>query len=104
MSVLALAAALLAFVLLGLSTDMHHSRHLQGRPAPRRKRGMRGAAWSSLVAALLMSVAARGWVFGPILWFGLVMLSAGIVFLCLNFVPASGASPRPKTRPPVSHR
>ncbi|MET1756312.1 DUF3325 domain-containing protein [Novosphingobium sp. RD2P27] len=89
MTVLALAATLLAFALLGLSTDAHHGRRFGRRQTPERKRRMRLAGWISLAIALVPAVASRGWVFGPVLWLGLLMLSAGVVFLFLNFAPAA---------------
>lgn len=89
MIALALLAALAAFALLALSSDPQRRRWLGARATPTRaRRVMRGTAWGSLALALALSVVARGWVFGPILWSGLVMLAAGMVFLFLNIIPA----------------
>lgn len=41
-----------------------------------------------IVAALPPALIVSGGVFGPILWAGMVMLGAGIVFLLLNLAPA----------------
>ena len=94
---LALLCTLSAFTLLGLSTDDHHNRRFGTRPAPSRKRRMRGAAWGMVAAALPLAAGSHGWVFGPILWCGLVMFSAACVFLYLNFAAApvkKSASPQ----------
>lgn len=94
---LALLSTLSAFALLGLSTDDHHNRRFGTRPAPLRKRRMRTAAWGMLAAALPLAARSHGWVFGPVLWCGLIMVSAASVFLYLNFAAApvkKRASPR----------
>ena len=85
---LALLCVLIAFALCGLSMDDHHNRRLGTRPTQARKRRLRGVAWGMLAVALPLSAGSHGWVFGPILWFGLIMISAGLVFLYLNFTAA----------------
>jgi hypothetical protein len=48
---------------------------------------MRIAGWLLVAAAFPLAMLASGAVFGPILWAGVLMLAAGIVFLALNFSP-----------------
>ena len=40
---------------------------------------LRGAAWLALALALATCVAARGWVMGPVLWTGMMMLAEAAV-------------------------
>lgn len=87
MTLIALLLALAAFLLLALATDAHALTRLGSRPSPRIRRARRGSAWMLLALAFVLSIAARGWIFGPVLWIALVMLSAGAVFLTLNFLP-----------------
>jgi hypothetical protein len=90
MTALALILCTIAFALFGLATHDHHRRRL-GRPLdPASARRMRIAAWTALAAAFPIAVLARGWVYGPILWTALLMFGAALVFLALNFLPASG--------------
>lgn len=72
----------------GLATDEHHQRRLGRRPGIATKRRMRIAAWLLIVVAFPTALLASGGVFGPILWAGMPMLVAGIVFLALNLAPA----------------
>lgn len=88
MTVIALILTTLAFALFGLATDTHHQRRLGKRPDAVTALRMRGGAWAALAMAFPLAVAAQGWVFGPILWVGLLMLGAGMVFLALNLIPA----------------
>jgi hypothetical protein len=88
MTLVTLLLALAGFLLFALATDEHHQRRLGRRPDAGTRRRMRLAAWVSSVAALPPAIMAHGAVFGPILWAGMLMLSAGIVFLALNLSPA----------------
>jgi hypothetical protein len=88
MTVLALLFAIGAFALLGLATDEHHQRRFGKRADAAAKKRMRIAAWVLIVAAFPLALAANGGVFGPILWAGMLMLAAGIVFLGLNLFPS----------------
>ena len=90
MSAIALVLATAAFALFGLATDQHHRARLGRFLNGRVKRQLRLCAWGALALAFPASVAARGWIMGPILWSGYVMLGAGLVFLVLNFWPAGG--------------
>ncbi len=87
MIALAVTLSLLAFLLLGLSTDDHHRRRFGHRPAPSLVGRMRIGGWLALGAGFPCAVMAKGWVFGPILWAAIVMLAAGVVFLALNLIP-----------------
>jgi hypothetical protein len=86
MSILALILCILAFVSPGLAMEPHH-RRLGGSPGPMAKACMRFVAAAALLLAFLLAILASGWIFGPILWAGEVMLGAGIAFLALNFTP-----------------
>jgi hypothetical protein len=92
MSALALLFATAAFALFGLANDHHHRARLSRAPSVAVKRRMRRYAWIALALAFPAGVAARGWIMGPILWSGYVMLGAGLVFLALNFLPANGTT------------
>jgi len=89
MTPLAALAAIAAFALFALSTDPHALTRLGARPSPPTRRLRRGLAWALLVLAFVFAVAGAGWVFGPVLWFGLVMFAAGATFLALNLLPPS---------------
>lgn len=97
MSALGLALTIAAFALFGLATDPHHRARFGRLPRATRRRQLRLGAWSALALAFVPSVAARGWIMGPILWSGYVMLGAGLVFLALNFLPVNG-TPSPAKR------
>lgn len=84
MTWLTLILSLVGFGCFGLATDEHHQRLTGGRSSSASKTRWRAGAWATLTLALGSAVAARGWAFGPVLWFGAVMLAAGIVFLALN--------------------
>lgn len=88
MSILSLLLATAAFVLLGLAADPHHRRRFGHWPQAKRRMMLRTGGWLALVASVVPAMLARGWVFGPILWAGVIMAGAGIAFLGLNFIPA----------------
>jgi len=52
---------------------------------------LRTGGWLALAASIAPAMLARGWIFGPILWAGVIMAGAGIAFLALNFLPARDA-------------
>lgn len=95
MSLLSLLCAMAAFAVLGLATDEHHLRQFGTRASPLRKRRLRVIAWVALALSFPPAIFARGWVFGPVLWSGLVMLAAGAVFLFLNLAPPAHERTRP---------
>ncbi len=88
MSILSLLIATAGFVLLGLATDPHHRRRFGQCPQPSRRSMLRTGGWLALVASVAPAMLARGWIFGPILWAGVIMAGAGIAFVALNFLPA----------------
>lgn len=91
MTALAFAASLLAFALFGLADHDQGARWLRRRLPEAMRRNVRAGAWAALALGFVAAVAARGWAFGPVLWFGLVMLAAGAVFLFLNLAgPRTG--------------
>lgn len=87
MTSLAFCVAIAAFALLGFATDAHHGRWHGSRLSPDRKQRLRTLAWLAFPVSFALTVGARGWVMGPVVWSGLVMLAAAAVFLFLNFVP-----------------
>ena len=99
MTLLALLSALIAFVLFAASTDEHHQKRLGGRPSASLKLRLRIAAWAAVVACFALAVTARGWIYGPITWFGLLMLGAGVVFLSLNLIPVGAPLLTARTLP-----
>ena len=98
MILLSLICAIAAFALFGLAMDAHHQQRLGGRPSPQRKRRLRIAACLALAGGAPFAIASRGWIFGPVVWSGEIMLGAAIVFLALNFLPAQLAMPRKPAR------
>lgn len=98
MILLSLICAIAAFALFGLAIDDHHQKRLGARPSPQRKRRLRIAAGLALAASAPFTIASRGWIFGPVVWSGEIMLGAAIVFLALNFLPAQLAMSRKRTR------
>lgn len=84
---LCLLCAALAFLLFALAMDDHHKKWLGGKASAETKRRLRTGAWAGLALAFPLGIAARGWIFGPVLWFAAIMAGAGIVFLTLNLLP-----------------
>lgn len=99
MTLLALLTALAAFVLFAASTDEHHQKRLGGRPSELLKQRMRIIAWIAVVTCFTLAIMARGWIYGPITWFGLLMLGAGTVFLSLNLIPVGAPLLAARTSP-----
>lgn len=91
MTAVPLILSIAAFLLLGLSSDAHHRRRFGVCPAAARRARLRAMGWLALAAAFVPAIAARGWVFGPILWVGAMMAGAAIVFLALNLLPDTRA-------------
>lgn len=93
MILIALLLAVAAFVLFaGSSEDQHHKRFGR-RPTLAEKRRLRAGAWIAIAGCFAGAVAARGWVYGPVTWFGLVMAGAAAVFLAANFIPVAQRQP-----------
>lgn len=91
MTLLCILGAIAAFTLFGLSTDAHYQQHMGARLTARRKARMRASAWLCVVIAFPPAILGSGWVFGPILWLGALMLGAGVVFIALHMILASKA-------------
>ncbi|RKF18934.1 DUF3325 domain-containing protein [Altericroceibacterium spongiae] len=77
----------IAFGFFGLADKKHHQTRFEQRPSPERSHRMRRIGWILLAFSFPVSIAAEGWIYGPVLWSGMVMCSAGVVFLMLNFLP-----------------
>ncbi len=90
MNIVSLLLTTAAFGLLGLATDAHHRRRFGHCPQAARRRLLRNGGWLALVGSVVPAILSRGWIFGPILWAGVVMAGAGIAFLVLNVIPARG--------------
>ncbi|GGI88952.1 hypothetical protein GCM10007973_26630 [Polymorphobacter multimanifer] len=84
---LCLLVVLAALALFGLADPVHHRRRFGAFGTPRRARWMRALGWVAVLVALPLAIAARGPVFGPVFWIGLLMLAAGAVWLALNLLP-----------------
>ena len=87
MSVLSLLLATAAFALLGLATDAHHHGKFAAYPTARRRWMLRLGGWLALITSVPPAMLAQGWIFGPILWAGAIMVGGGIAFLTLNLIP-----------------
>lgn len=98
MMLLSLVFSIAAFTLFGLAMNDHHLKHLGARPSPMRKRRLRIMAWVNVAVSLPCAVASHGWIFGPILWTGVLMFGAAIVFLSLNLLPARRVASPPQTK------
>ncbi|RSU45419.1 hypothetical protein BRX43_18940 [Sphingomonas sp. S-NIH.Pt15_0812] len=79
--------SVLAFGGFGFVSHNHHQRLTRRRVASASKTRWQAGAAVALAFAFASAVAARGWAFGPVLWFGFVMFAAILVFLALNFWP-----------------
>lgn len=101
MTLLSLFLAALGFALFASATDLHGPRFAQAALTPMKRRNRRIAAWITLAAALPPAIASGGWIFGPVLWSGLVMLGAGLVFILLNLVFAPSSNMRGASRKSV---
>jgi len=86
---IAFFCTLAAFLFLGLSTAQHYQRRFGTRPRADRQRLLRLIAWLLLASSLVSAFAARGPVFGPVIWIGLVIFAAASSFLFLNFIAPS---------------
>lgn len=97
MNIVAFLCAAISFLLLGLAAKPHHEARF-GKRAGHHKRGLRVGGWAMLAVSFPASVAARGCIFGPIFWIGLVMAGAAFAFLLLNLGPQWPASQNPGDR------
>ncbi|WP_085695171.1 MULTISPECIES: DUF3325 domain-containing protein [unclassified Pseudomonas] len=70
------------FTALCLSMARHHDDLLGRKPSLRRRRGLKLAGWGLLGLSLWSAVAGKGWGFGLVDWFAVLMASAlALVFL-----------------------
>ncbi|MFJ4192879.1 DUF3325 domain-containing protein [Pseudomonas sp. NPDC089534] len=70
------------FTALCLSMARHHDDLLGGKPSSRRRQGLKLAGWGLLGLSLWSAVAGKGWGFGLVDWFAVLMASAlALVFL-----------------------
>lgn len=99
MTLIALILTTAAFASFALASEPHARRFAFAPVGNALRRRWRWAAWAMLAAALPPSIVASGWVFGPILWSGLVMLGAGLVFVTLNLI----FPPVPVRKRPISN-
>lgn len=93
MNLLILSGALLAWAGLaanGLSIDRHYvDIHGRGRePSPRTRRRHRLIGWLGILLSLAACVGARGGHTGPVLWCGLLTVSALTLTLLFQYRPA----------------
>ena len=69
-----------AFACLAAAMD-RHQQALFGAPLPATAtRGLRGAGWGALLAALALIVADRGWALGLVDYSGSTSVAAGLVY------------------------
>lgn len=87
MTALAFLLLIAAFLLMGLAHKKHAKNRLARQPSAGEARRMRLAGWVFMSTSFPFAIAAKGWIFGPVLWSGLVMASAGAAFLTLNLLP-----------------
>jgi len=80
-----LIVAVVAFLLFGMASDLHHRRWLQRACSARRAAVLRTAAWACVGLDLPLSMLAEGRVFGPIVWVATLMAGAATTFCLLNF-------------------
>jgi hypothetical protein len=68
-----------------LSMERHYRQvfgHTPGRP---KQRLLHYSGWLLLALALVYSVAAWGWTFGPVLWFGMLAGATGLLVILLSY-------------------
>lgn len=80
------ALCVAAWLLLSLGLPKHFQA-LRGRaPSEREMRMLRGTGWITLAISLALFVTDRGWEYGPVFWFAVLMLTAVAWTLTLAFV------------------
>jgi hypothetical protein len=78
-----LLLCVLAMACLALAMARHQAAVFGKGLSRAASRGLRGAGWAGLIAALWLTVAARGWSLGLVYYSGCASLAAGIVFCAL---------------------
>lgn len=84
LGILALSAAVAAFLALGLATERHYRNWRGPVMPPAFAATMRLVGTALLALSAFGAILARGFVFGPVLWLGFVMIGAATAFLSLN--------------------
>lgn len=84
---LALLLCYVGFTALCLSMPRHHDELLGRKPSSRRARNLKLAGWSLLCLSLWVAVAAKGWGFGLVDWFAVLMFSALLLVLLMPYRP-----------------
>lgn len=87
MEILGFLLALIAFGLFGLVNDDHYRDLFGKRPDKLMKKRLKQGASVVLILSFFATCLGRGWVMGPVIWTGEIMLAAGVVFLSFNFMP-----------------
>ncbi len=75
------------FTALCLSMPRHHDELLGHKPSARRRQGMAASGWMLLGLSLWAAVTSKGWSFGLVDWFAVLMLSALALVLLLPYRP-----------------
>lgn len=81
-------AALGGFYALGLAMDRHYEDSFgRGRSPGRARRWLQGAGAVALLLSMLLCFSLKGGGQGPVLWCGLLTVSALLVSLTLSYAP-----------------
>ena len=78
-----LLLCVLAFACLALAMARHQAAVFGKDLSIAASRSLRGIGWAGLIAALWLTIAARGWSLGLVYYSGCTSLAAGIVFCAL---------------------
>jgi hypothetical protein len=84
---LALLLCYAGFTALCLSMPRHHGDLLGHKPSERRRQGLNLGGWLLLGLSLWAAVDAKGWSFGLVDWFAVLMFSALVLVLLLPYRP-----------------
>lgn len=83
-AILAAAAAWLGFACLCLAMDRHQRDLLGRRLSDSASRRLRLAGFAAIALGLATAIAALGWGYGAVLWFGLLTLGAAPIVALLS--------------------
>ncbi|PKA69214.1 uncharacterized protein DUF3325 [Pseudomonas baetica] len=84
---LALLLCYAGFTALCLAMPRHHDELLGHTSSARRRQGLKLIGWLLLALSLWAAVAVKGWSFGLVDWFAVLMLSALALVLLLPYRP-----------------
>lgn len=84
-----------AFVAIAGRIARHGATIARVRPRRVLARPLRALGWAVVAVALPITIAAQGWVFGPIWWMGVLISGAALVFLALNLIPVRSERGQP---------